>query len=196
MSRDPTADEVARAHASRAAELIDDDLTGFTDHLTKWVDRTLALDTLTDGERKDLAWHRYELNTGVNWIRNFRGDDERLKRIVTFALGAAFHIGEYALRSPIEYRIGREKTNASTAHARKPRKVKSEAIQATIVELAEAVWKKKPATRESAGKTADEIFPEVKRRLGGEDAPLKTANAVERRVRELMKLRTAGQSSD
>ena len=103
MSRKPTLDEVAPAQADRA-ELVDN-LTGFADHLTKWVDRTLALDTLTDGEREDLASHCHNLNSGVNWIRNFRGDDKNLKVIVTTALNAAFHIGEYALRSPIVERI-------------------------------------------------------------------------------------------
>jgi hypothetical protein len=160
-------------------------------------DRTLLLDTLTEDEKLKLASHRDQMNNCVAEIKRLPGD-ERLRwyreYLVSRAMEAAFFIGSHALRNPIVERIRRETVNARAARARQFRQVKSQIIDAAILELAQAVWRKKPSTRVSAGKTADEIFEDVKLRLGP-GSPLKTKGAVEKRVRELMKSRMAEQSS-
>ena len=182
-ARSPTADEAAaaRPEIERASEGVDEDLTGLIDHLTMWVDHTLALNTVTGEEREELASYRHQLITSVNWIRRFRGDDKHLKRIITFALDAAFHIGKDALRSPIVERIRIEKTRTSTKHARQSKGKKSQAIDATILELAEPLLAKGKSKRWIAHK----IIDDVKRR----HPRLTTEGAIDKRLRKLVKRR-------
>jgi len=93
-----------------------------------------------------------------------------------------------SIKNPVA-KAWREK---SIAYARQSIEAKSKDIDKTILELAEPVWKRKPSSRKSAGKTAAEIAESVNDVLG---YPL-GVSAIEKRLRRLMKPRTTEQSSD
>jgi hypothetical protein len=172
----------------------DDGLAGFTEHLNMWADKTLSLATLTDDEKATLRSARDQLNYYVAWLRRRAGILD--KHLIGRVMEAAFLIGCDAVRSPIVERMRHEATSSSAAYARKSRDASSQDINRTILNYAIPLWQNNPTARNSAGLTASKILQQVVSALGGpNNSPIKTANALEKRLRKVMPTRTTVQSS-
>jgi hypothetical protein len=172
----------------------DDGLTGFTEYLNMWADKTLSLATLTDEEKTTLTFARHQLNILVPLLRKRISAFD--KHLVGRVMEAAFFIGCDAVRSPILERMRHQATNSGAAHARKSRDANSRDIDRIILDCARPLWKNDAPARNSAGFTASKILKQVVSHLGGpNNSPIKTANALEKRLRKLMPTRTTVQSS-
>jgi hypothetical protein len=90
-----------------------------------------------------------------------------------------------SIKSP----VAKARLEKRTAHARKSIEAQSRDINKKILELAEQAWKRIPSCRKSAGKTASEIAESLNLYLRWPE-PM-GQSAIEKRVRKLMRRRTA-----
>jgi len=105
------------------------------------------------------------------------------------ALAAVEHVAIRVFLSPITQRLEQEVSDARAAHARKARALVSKTLDRDILDYVKPLWEKHPTWK--AGRLAAEFAESFnKDRI----SPL-TDNAIEKRVRKLMRMRTTGQSS-
>jgi len=155
-------------------------LTDFIRDLTKMAAETLSQGKLADDQKEVLKDSLHRLTRFAAKIKNPPVDLSM--DVLAGHLEAVFLIGSFATKTQAEM-VTRAKINAKMERLRKPKEEKSQAIDATILELRDALLKRNK--RRSKRWIAQKILDDLLRRHP--DSPARTEDALARRLSRLEK---------